>query len=138
MHPEPFPVELRLEAISPGRLRDLGKGKQLYTVLEPFFYVSKRFGTIEVPPGFMTDFASVPRPVWSYISPEDPVILYGSVVHDFLYSTRGGRGTPRFSREEADEVLREAMLASCARTTQAWVVFRAVRLFGGSHWRGDS
>jgi len=140
LNADAFPADLVIRAIPPARLQSLESGRQLYEVREAFRYASPAFGEIEVPAGFVTDFASIPRAVWSYLSPEDPVILYPSVIHDFLYTKPPGGGAfgRAISRADADAVLREAMLASGARSTQAWVVFRSVRLFGGSHWKGGA
>ena len=127
-----FPSHLVIRALSP---EECPSGRQLYKLEQDFAYNSEAFGTITVPAGLVTDFASVPRLVWSYLSPEDPCILYGSIVHDFLYQ-RGGRLPLRaFTRAEADALLREAMLDCGARPTQAAVVHAALRLFGASNFK---
>jgi hypothetical protein len=82
---------------------------------------------IEVPAGFKTDLASVPR--W-------PVIywLIGStsteaaVVHDYLYSTH------IVKRSIADAVLREASAVTGVPAWRRFLMWAAVRCFGGSHW----
>lgn len=126
-----FPDALRIRAYPP----DKCEGAQLYLVESDFVYHSKAFGPVVAPSGMDTDFASVPRLVWSYLSPEDPCILYGSIIHDHLYQ-RGGRSRDRvFSRAEADELLREAMIVCGARHSQAAVVYRVLRLFGGKNWK---
>jgi hypothetical protein len=68
---------------------------------------------VNVPPGFRTDFASVPRPFWTIISPWG---RHGraAIVHDFLYQlgavTDVGAGSMRRpSKREADRIFREAM-----------------------------
>ncbi len=109
--------------------------RQLYVLDDDFEYESEILGRIIVPVSFCTDFASIPRPAFSYIDPEDPVILYPSVIHDYLYSREGKMPDGRtFTREQADGVLKEAMELAGARWDQRQVVYRAVRLFGGSHW----
>ena len=109
--------------------------KQYYTLLSDLVYESDLFGTITAPAGLGTDFASIPRAAYSLLDPEDPVICYPSVIHDYLYAFQGKTNGRIFTREEADSVLREAMLASGATSVQAAIVYRAVRLFGGSHWK---
>lgn len=133
-----FPLPLELRPFAPARLASLGEKRQLYTVKARFVFVSPVFGEIEVPEGFVTDFASVPRAVWSYLSPEDPVIIFASVVHDWLYSVRGDLGAGAvMQRAQCDAVLREAMLASGARASMAWLVEKTVGIFGGSRWDGE-
>lgn len=122
-----FPFPLVVRALPP---EQCAGNRQRYELERDFLYLSPAFGTFTAPAGMLTDFASVPRLVWSYLSPEDPCILYGSIIHDLLYQ-RGGRLEHRtYTRAECDAVLREAMLACRARPTQAAVVHRVLRLFG--------
>lgn len=129
-----FPSDLVIRALPALALKAKRIDRQTYELTQDFAYESDAFGPVTVPGGMVTDFASVPRIVWTYLSPEDPCILYPSVVHDYLYSRGGRLPLRRLTRAECDSVLREAMLACGARSTQAAVVHRAVRLFGGSHW----
>jgi hypothetical protein len=68
---------------------------------------------VNVPPGFVTDFASVPRPVWFWIAPWG---RHGraAILHDFMYQlgavTDVRAGTMRRpKRLEADRIFRDAM-----------------------------
>lgn len=129
--PAAFPHSLVIRALPP---EGCVGARQQYLLAQDFVYLSPGFGPIVAPAGLLTDFASVPRLVWAYLSPEDPCILYGSIVHDWLYKQGGRVGERRLTRAECDSVLREAMLACGARRTQAAIVHRAVRLFGASHF----
>jgi hypothetical protein len=104
---------------------------------------------VTVPPKFVTDFASVPRPFWFVISPWG---RHGraAIVHDFLYQLGGvthpAAGTMRRpSKTESDRLFRKAMGAldqlilgkkRVARLRLAlawprrWVMWTAVALFG--------
>ena len=112
-----------------------------------------------VPPGFRTDFASVPRPFWSWIAPWG---RHGraAIIHDFLYQlgavTNPGAGTLRRpSKREVNRLFRQAMIVLdgviLGRSTfwsrfprpvlrvrlafaavRAWIMWAAVALFG--HW----
>ena len=126
-----FLTNVRVEILPPNEV----SGRQQYILTAPFVYESEILGRIEVPPGFKTDFASIPRIAWRYIDPEDPAILYPSVVHDFLYSQPTANEVRPWTREQADQVLREAMVLAGARIDQRAIVYRMVRLFGGSHWK---
>lgn len=97
---------------------------------------------ITVPAGFVTDLASVPRPVWSIYPPDGPWVK-AAVVHDFLYDTGGSglwnqsTGITRvapYSRAEADHVLREAMADRGVGPWERSVIWSAVRLGGGRAW----
>jgi hypothetical protein len=68
---------------------------------------------VAVPPGFATDFASVPRPFWFWIAPWG---RHGraAILHDFLYQlgavTDPVAGTLRRpSKRESDRIFRDAM-----------------------------
>lgn len=132
------PVDLR--ALTPADLRERGSSVQLYRLLADVTCVVPEVGRITVPEGFITDFASIPRVAWLWLSPEDPVVLFASIVHDWLYSVQGryDRTKMPLTREKCDRVLQAAMLACLARRSQAWVVYQAVRLGGESHWQQES
>lgn len=133
-----FPNALILAAFSSEKLASLGVKRALYELQQDFVYVSPAFGTITVPKGYVTDFASVPRFAWVYLSPEDPVILFASVIHDYGYTLKGdlGRGDNLvLSRKAFDTILREIMEYCGARRSQAAFVYWLLRSFGWSHWK---
>src|SRR3989304_24949 len=84
-----------------------------FKIVLPFTYYIDKLGgdlKVEIPPGFRTDFASVPGLFHSIVS---PLGLYGkaAVVHDYLceYKTawkRVGESWQLYtvSRKEADEI----------------------------------
>jgi hypothetical protein len=88
---------------------------------------------LTVPAGFQCDGASVPRFLWSSVSPAiDPRTIRAAVVHDYLY-----RNAPEnWTRKDADELfydfIREDGLSWWASQKAYW----GVRLFGGSSWKG--
>jgi len=125
-----FTASLYLRAWSAAQLSLLDDRRQKYELTAPLSYFSALAGVIVVPAGFVTDFASIPRAAWSLLDPEDPVILFASVVHDYLYSAGESAGT----REQADAVLIEAMAVCGASAWQRQIVYHAVRWFGASHW----
>lgn len=125
-----------LEALTPAEVREQSDdGSQLYRLREPFVCVSEPFGTVAIPPAFVSNFASIPRSALWYIDDDAPEILFGSIVHDYLYAMQGVTPERQFTRKEADELLRDSMLSCGASRSQAAVVFAAVRAFGGSHWK---
>ena len=79
--------------------------------------------------GYMSNGMSVPRFLWSFISPQySPVTLYPSICHDWLYDNH------LMTRLEADVWYREALIESGYPSWKAWLVFRVVQKFGSSHW----
>lgn len=124
-----------IEALTPREVREQnGGGAQLYVLREPFACVSEQFGTIIIPAGFMSDFASIPRAALWYLDDDSPEILFGSLVHDYLYSLKGALPERSVTRQQADDLLRDSMLSCGASRLQAAVVCTAVRTFGKSYW----
>lgn len=128
----PFTSQLHLSCIP---------GTETYVVEKPFEYVQRNIPLTQyytmlgmrkiiVLPGFKTDFASIPKLFWNIIPKDSKYIREASVVHDWLYSY-----TTIYTRQEADAILREAMIELGASQLLANIVYWSVRLFGGSHWR---
>ena len=83
--------------------------------------------SIDVPAGFLTDFASVPRPFW-WLFPTWGRYGNAAVIHDFCYWQQ------ELGRWHADQVFLEAMgVLGVGRVTRT-VLFSAVRVFGGLSW----
>ncbi len=129
-----FPTRPLLSALSAAEVKAAKSAVQLYQLEREFRYNSELAGTVVVPQGFVTDFASIPRGVWTLIDPEDTCILYGSIVHDYLYAIGGKLSSKKLERVDADKVLREAMNYCGAGVALQDAVYDAVRIFGGSHW----
>lgn len=101
-----------------------------WVVMVPFGYdVGGAAGdTVKVDVGFMTDFASVPRPLWSLI-PKWGKYGYATVIHDWLYWTQP------MPRKQADDILLQGMKDLRVRFWHKYPIYAAVRLFGGVAWR---
>ena len=131
-----FLTPLLLRALTAEECRKAGSPNVgLFELVDALRYQSDLLGEIAVPAGYISDFASIPAAAQWYVDSDAPVIAFGAIVHDFLYSSVGEVGGANFTREQADKVLRESMLLCGASAMQAWVVFQAVRKFGGSHWQ---
>ncbi len=131
-----FTSQLFLRSFSAAEIIAANAHVQLYEVTRDFTYVSDTLGrSVTVPGGLVTDFASIPRAAWELIDPEDPIIAWPSVIHDYLYSCQGKLPDGfTYNRENADAVLREAMEVCGAGHFIRESVYEAVRVFGGSHW----
>ncbi|MDZ7679102.1 MAG: DUF1353 domain-containing protein [Acidimicrobiales bacterium] len=135
-----------------------------WELCEPFSYriVNEYDSEVaNVPPGFTTDFASIPRPLWWWVAPWG---RHGraAIIHDFLYQ-RGAitdvarQSMWRPSRLESDRIFREAMavldrvllgrsrwgrlprpfltLRLFVAAIRRWLMWLAVVVFG--HWAYD-
>jgi hypothetical protein len=83
---------------------------------------------IDVPEGFITDFASVPRAFWRIVPPFG-VYIPAAVAHDYLYSTGEA------PRKVADMVFVLVMERLGVPRWKRWLMYRAVRMFGVAPWR---
>ncbi|EGB99542.1 MULTISPECIES: DUF1353 domain-containing protein [Pseudomonas] len=86
---------------------------------------------VDVPAGFITDGASVPRPFWSMIPPWG---TYGqaAIVHDYLCETLTVQlaGVPiRITRKECDGILLQAMTDLGVPLWKRSVIYGAVRAY---------
>ena len=86
-----FPLPYRVEAVTIYEAARQGweTDRSYWQFLEKFQYVSPKWGTIEVPKGFYTDFASAPPQMHSIIDDDSPIILFPSAPHDFLFTSPG-------------------------------------------------
>lgn len=105
-------------------------GRGAWQLTDPLVYQSDAAGTtFTVPPGFTTDFASVPRIPLIYEATGDSAHM-GAVIHDYLYTL-----VPHpTDRAMADLVLREAAIVSGVPGWRAWMIWIGVRIGGASHW----
>jgi len=111
-------------------LHDEDAAGDVLTLVEPL-QIEWRGRILTVPEGFESDGASVPRILWSTVSPRvDPVTLRGAVAHDFLYR----RHPAGWTRCEADALFREIIQADGAGSLRAWKAWLGVRLFGRKAW----
>ena len=141
-----FPLPYRVEAVTIYEAMRQGwaTDRSYWQFLEKFQYVSPKWGTIDVPKGFYTDFASVPPQLHSIIDDDSPIILFPSAPHDFLFTKRKDKKDTRgwvsdkkqLTLTQVNEVLTEAMSFCNADVLTRNVVFTAVEL-ANQGIRGD-
>jgi hypothetical protein len=114
--------------VTPLRAEEVDEFEGIDRLLEPLGYESDLLDCrVDAPTGFLTDWASVPRLPLMYLA-------YGGKgkkaagIHDLLYHSRA------VSREMADQVLREAMLACGYSRLTAWAFYQACRVGGQARW----
>ena len=106
-------------------------GRREWELHTPFeFRVGSKYSSdvIQVPKGFRTDFASVPRIFWTIVPP-DGRWTGAAVVHDWLYTVKTR------SRKACDDVFLEAMTVLGVTWWKRHAMYRAVRIFGGLSWQ---
>jgi hypothetical protein len=124
MHP--FPDKLHLD--------DAGmRGSSRLFMVVALFRVITSKGVIGVPAGFITDGASIPEMFWSILSPFGPW-FHAALFHDWGYS----RNNTTLTRAEVDAIFKELMFNIGVPWLKRETIYRAVRLFGASSYRGYS
>jgi len=131
----PSPFRVRAVTIYEAAKQGWPTDRSYWQFLAPFQYVSPKWGPIDIPKGFYTDFASVPPSLHSIIDDDSPIILFPSAPHDFLFTKRdedGTRGwiskTKQLTLTEVNRVLTEAMSFCGANFLTRELVFNAVEL----------
>jgi hypothetical protein len=92
---------------------------------------SRVYAPVRVPIGFVTDFASIPRPFWSALPP-DGLYAYAAVIHDYLYWDQSR------PRAEADEILKLCMEDFRVDVVTVDTIYTGVRLGGGPAWNDNA
>jgi hypothetical protein len=101
---------------------------EFWKVREPLIYQGAE-ETFEIPEGFRTDFASVPRPlVW--LIPRYGVYTRAAILHDYVLRAE------RVGKADADGLFRRALRECDVSRPRRWMMWAAVRL--GSKLAGIS
>ena len=130
----PLPYKVQAVTIYEAAKRGWATDRSYWRFLNPFQYVSAKWGPIDIPKGFFTDFASVPPKLHSIIDDDSPIILFPSAPHDFLFTKRKSDGTrgwlangKQLTLTEVNQVLTEAMSICGADFFTRELVFSAVQ-----------
>jgi hypothetical protein len=107
----------------------------VYFLTKPISWIPNpdqtQYQRLDVPVGFVTDFASIPRMFWSLLRP-DGVYTYPAIVHDYMYWMQDR------PREVADEIFRFGMQDFNIDRVTVTAIYEAVRLGGGSAWNSNA
>lgn len=105
-----------------------------WIMMKEYVYEVGKIGSgdkVIVPEGFITDFASIPRPLWSFLPPWGK---YGkaAIVHDYLYDTAIR------TRKDSDSIFLEIMKNSGVNTLIRNIIYYSVRTFGWVFYNRDN
>jgi hypothetical protein len=113
-------------------VRPFGDNANWITVEDMEYTIGTTSEKIIVPKGFVTDFASIPQPLWSFgLSPHGQYSR-AAVIHDFLYWAQG------CTRVQSDRLLVIAMKESEVGSFDELVVFQGVRRGGSGAWASNA
>lgn len=90
---------------------------------------------IDVPPRFMTDYASTPRFLWWFVKPWGNHGM-AAVIHDWLYWEQKLPGRD-LDRGLADEIFLRCMVDSGVNPRKARLMHLAVKWFARGAWNGN-
>jgi Protein of unknown function (DUF1353) len=125
-------AQLKTKGVETGGLR-LGRFKDpMYFLLNPIQWRpgdgdNPNLPHVEVPAGFVTDLASIPRLFWSLLRPDGDYV-YAAILHDYLYWEQ------TTSKSTADMVLKIGMMDLGVSDIVVTTIYQAVRLAGQSAW----
>jgi hypothetical protein len=118
-----------------GALHVFRFAEPIYVLTKPIAWKpnpgQEKFAAVEVPTGFVTDFASIPRAFWSALRP-DGKYTYAAIVHDYLYWTQTR------PRDEADTILKMGMEDFEINSFTIAAIYQGVRVGGGAAWDGNA
>jgi len=83
--------------------------------------------SLTVPVGFVTDLASIPPALQSFIQQNGPSLL-PAVVHDYLYWKQ------TCTRDQSDQILLLAMIEHAVPEAQRFAIYQAVHFAGMFAW----
>lgn len=121
--------QVRRRLIAVAILAEMEKqGRTLAVVTRPYAYMHEVYDQqviVNVPQGFVTDFASIPKPLQILIPPfgrHAPA----AVLHDYLYAIGQKKARPL-----ADRLFLHAMREAGVPAFRRSLMYRMVRMFGG-------
>jgi hypothetical protein len=119
----------------PLTITELDVDVQCWRLESPLVYEVGSLGSgkkIEVPVGFVTDGASVPRFLWWFLPPWGKYSR-PAVIHDYL-CVQIEKDTPHIqasTREQADAIFFEAMGVTGVGRIKKWILWIGVRIGAG-------
>jgi hypothetical protein len=114
---------------TPARLELMNKYK--FMLVDSFFYHVGSYPSneiIEVPSGFVTDLASIPRILWWALPPHGKYAK-AAIIHDWMYVTAYK------NKNYADKVFLEGMGVLGVPKWKRKMMYHAVRLFGKGKYK---
>jgi hypothetical protein len=102
-------------------------GRREFLLLSRFRQVHLDGTVDEIPAGFGSDGASIPRSLWRLESPYGP-LLEPAIAHDYRYRLKIGK------RKQADLYFREGMAVTAVAKWKRPLIYEGVRWFGGGGW----
>ena len=121
-----------LKVIDPPILKSFSDSHDWMLTHDLIYSIGNTRVEITVPKGFVTDFASIPQPLWSLgISPLGKYTK-AAIVHDYLYWVQN------CTKDQADNILLIAMKESEVGSWTETEIYEGVHLAGKPSWKSNS
>lgn len=117
------------QPIPPPLLLPFADNRQWVVFRDIVYYVGQSGTAITIPRGFVTDFASIPEPLWSLGLSPNGLYSKAAIVHDYLYWSQG------CTKAQADNLLVIAMKESRVGPKTTAAIFAGVFADGESSWK---
>jgi hypothetical protein len=91
----------------------------------------QHYAPIDVPAGFVTDLASIPWYLWSWL-PNDGPYMHAAIIHDWIYWDQSR------SRDEADNILWIDMTDLGVGYVTRQMIYQAVSRLGQAAWDSNA
>jgi hypothetical protein len=109
-------------------LKPFSDSKDFMLVRDMVYILGETDISITVPKGFVTDFASVPKGLWSFgLSPHGK-FSKAAIIHDYLYWTHA------CTREQSDMIMLIAMKESQVESVDQFALYEGLDMAGNPAW----
>lgn len=113
-------------------LGKLENGLDLFILQEDYEFIFGNSLIINIPSGFIFDYASVPSALHSVVKSISSKSCIAALIHDYLYCTK------MFSREICDKIFFEALKVNGQSVWKCYAMYYAVKLFGKTHYENNT
>ena len=113
-------------------VRAFGDNEHWIVAEEMQYTIGSTSERIAVPAGFVTDFASIPQPLWSLGLTPHGQYSRAAIVHDYLYWSQG------CTRAQSDRLMLIAMKESGVGKFDEFLVYQGVDKGGAKAWKANA
>lgn len=103
--------------------------KDKFELVESYSYECG-FGAVNVPKGYITNGADIPRLFWSFYPPNSPEYLSAVVIHDYLCDEARKKVVDKYKAyQKADKVFYTALTELGVSRYKAWLFYKSCYLY---------
>lgn len=126
-------MSIKVSVLSVETLPESGQ----WVLSKPLYFSHPLCGRRQVPVGFKTDLASIPRFFRRIFSVNDRH-REEAVVHDYLYSIQGDFPSVKLTRKQCDQIFNDLMKADNISAWKRKPIYLAVRAGGWAYFNSGS